>query len=228
MINQIPVWVNLVFLLAWFYAILMFHISNGKPKLITLMIVVWSIIHSVLAWQGFYENTTAMPPRFGLILIPIIVLIIFSLLPNQRALIFDNRNIKLSTFLHALRIPVEIVLLQLFIAGMVPELMTFEGRNFDILAGVSAPIIGFLFLKGKLSKTGLLIWNILGLILISFILVNGLLSAELPIQLFGFEQPNRAVMYFPFILLPATIVPIVLWTHLTDILKLRNESKQQA
>jgi len=119
----------------------------------------------------------------------------------------------------------EIVLLQLFIHKMIPELMTFEGRNFDIIMGITAPIIGFLYLKKWLRKKGLLVWNIIGLCLILFILLNGLLSAELPFQQFGFEQPNRALAYFPFVLLPATVVPIVIWTHLTDIIKLIREIK---
>ncbi len=114
----------------------------------------------------------------------------------------------------------EIVLLQLFIHKMIPELMTFEGRNFDIIMGITAPIINFLYIKKWLGKKGLLGWNMIGLCLILFILVNGLLSAELPFQQFGFEQPNKAVTYFPFVLLPATVVPIVVWTHLTDIIKL--------
>ena len=77
----------------------------------------------------------------------------------------------------------------------------------------------------KASKKTLLVWNIIGLILVLFILFNGILSSELPFQQFGFEQPNRGINYFPFILLPATIVPIVIWTHLSDIIKLKKEIK---
>ena len=114
--------------------------------------------------------------------------------------------------------PVEVTLLNLYFDGMVPTLMTFEGMNFDVLAGITAPIVGILLLKGKISRVTLLSWNLVGIILVSTILVIGILSAELPFQQFAFDQPNRAVNYFPFILLPATIVSIVFYTHLTDIL----------
>ncbi|GAA5221646.1 hypothetical protein GCM10025777_22760 [Membranihabitans marinus] len=108
---------------------------------------------------------------------------------------------------------------------MIPELMTFEGKNFDILAGITAPIIGFLWIKKFIGKKILIIWNVLALVLVLFIFVIGILSSELPIQIFGFEQPNKAVIYFPFILLPATIVPIVIYTHITDIIKLWKQKK---
>ena len=111
----------------------------------------------------------------------------------------------------------------LFQNKTMPELMTFEGRNFDILAGITAPIIGILFLKNSIGRNALIIWNIIGLFLILFVFVNGILSSELPIQMFGFEQPTQAPNYFPFILLPATVVPIVIYSHITDIVQLWKE-----
>lgn len=220
MITTIPNWINLLFIVTWMLTLVLFHYANGKPNKLTLLIIGWSLLQSFLAYVGFYEDTQSIPPRFGLVLIPTILLIIYGLLPKQQKWIEKHRNTKISTFLHIVRLPVEIVLWQLFIFQMVPELMTFEGRNFDILAGITAPIVGFGFLKNWIGKKALLIWNVLGLILVLFILFNGILSAELPFQQFGFDQPNRAIIYFPFILLPAVIVPIVIWTHLSDIIKL--------
>jgi hypothetical protein len=108
---------------------------------------------------------------------------------------------------------------------MIPELVTFEGRNFDILAEISTPIVGILWLKKRVGRKTLIVWNILELILVLFIFINGILSSDLPIQMFGFEQPNRAINYFPFILLSAKIVPIVIYTHLTDLIKLRKKGQ---
>ena len=91
--------------------------------------------------------------------------------------------------------------------------------------GITAPIVAFLYFRNNLNKKTLLVWNIIGLSFVLFILFNGILSAELPFQQFGFEQPNRAINYFPFVLLPATVVPIVIWSHLSDIIKLKEEIK---
>lgn len=89
--------------------------------------------------------------------------------------------------------------------------------------GLSAPVIGFLWCKRRIGKKVLLSWNVFALLLVLCIFVIGMLSSESPVQRFGFEQPNIAINYFPFILLPATIVPIVIYTHITDILKLRKD-----
>lgn len=226
MVENLPNWIESLFLITWVLTVGLFYYSNGKPTKLTLLIILWSILHSVLAYFGFYQITDSLPPRFGLVLIPSALLIVFGLLPKQRKWALNHRDMKFSTFLHTVRLPVEIVLYGLFTHQMIPELMTFEGRNFDILMGITAPIIGWLFFKKKINKKKVLGWNVMGLCLVIFILGNGILSAELPFQQFSFEQPNRAINYFPFVLLPATIVPIVVWTHLIDILKLRKEIKK--
>jgi hypothetical protein len=223
MIENLPNWINWLFLLTVILTVGVFHFANGKPTKLTFFILIWSLVHSILAYTGFYEKTDLIPPRFLLILIPILLFIIFGLTKKRLNWITQKRRTDLSTFLHTIRIPVEIILFYLFMDKMLPELMTFEGRNFDILAGISAPLIGILWLKKIINRNALIIWNVFGLFLILFVFINGILSSELPIQIFGFEQPTKAINYFPFVLLPTTIVPIVIYTHITDIIRLWKE-----
>jgi hypothetical protein len=96
--------------------------------------------------------------------------------------------------------------------------MTFGGYNFDIISGVTAPIVYFLYyMKKKISKRFLLFWNFICLGLLANILIIALLSAKTPFQQLAFEQPNIGVTYFPFVWLPAVIVPIVLFSHIASI-----------
>lgn len=227
MIENLPIWIDWVFIFTVLLTIGWFHFANGKPQKLTLVIIIWSMGQAILAHSGFYQRTELMPPRFLIVIIPVLAFIIFGLTKKRLNWITENRQIELSTFLHTIRIPVEIVLFYLFVNEMVPELMTFDGRNYDILAGLSAPIIGILWSKKYIGRKTLIVWNIIALLSVLSIFANGILSSELPIQMFGFEQPNKAINYFPFILLPATIVPIVIYTHITDIIKLCNKSSVQ-
>ncbi len=215
MISDLPFWINGLFILCLLWCLLFFYLETQSFFWTTFWIL-WSFVHSVLSFNGFHTNTEAFPPRFLLILIPSIILVLFLFYalkkPNNR-----KKTYFFSSVLHLLRLPIEIVLWQLYLLEWIPQLMTFEGRNFDIIAGCTAPIIAFYSLSQNPSKYLLISWNILSLFLILFILVNALLSAELPIQQFAFDQPNRAVLYFPFTLLPATIVPIVILMHLRDL-----------
>lgn len=223
MIDHLPIWVNLLFIIVVVLTIALFFCANGRSKRLLIIIFLCTVIQSLIAYSGFYLNVDAMPPRFLIAMLPAICLIIYGLQDHQKEWILARRNSVLSTILHTIRIPVEIVLLYLFIDGMIPELMTFEGRNFDIIAGITAPIIACLMMRGKISKKVQLVWNMAGLFLILFILINATLSAELPIQMFGLDQPNRAVFYFPFVLLPSIVVPIVIYSHITEIIKLKRE-----
>jgi len=224
MIENLPVWIEALFIVCCLFVIVHFYFSNGKPKILLAVFLLWSVFQGILAYTGFYQVTDTVPPRITLNLIPVIAFTIYGCLPKQRKWVLKNRNVECSTFMHTVRIPVEIGLYYLFINQMIPELMTFEGRNFDILAGITAPIVGLLYMKRKISKKVLLIWNVISLFLVLFIFVNAILSAELPFQQFAFDQPNRAVLYFPYILLASTIVPVVIYTHITDIIKLSSKT----
>ena len=67
------------------------------------------------------------------------------------------------------------------------------------------------------AKRILLVWNFICLGLLITIVTIAVLSAKLPIQQWGFDQPNVAIQHFPFAWLPSVIVPIVLMAHLVSI-----------
>jgi hypothetical protein len=223
MIEELPNWINILFLLTVAATILMFYYANGKRKRLFAGLVIWSALQSFLAIIGFYQITDTLPPRFALALLPPTIMVVAGLLPKYRNELLQDRNRILSTLLYSVRIPVGTVLFYLFLYEIVPELMTFEGRNFDIAAGLTAPIVGLLILTKRASNNMFIAWNAIALCLVVVSLFNGILSSELPFQQFRFEQPNRAINYFPFILLPAVVVPIVIYTHLTDLIILIKE-----
>lgn len=66
----------------------------------------------------------------------------------------------------------------------------------------------------------LLAWNFIGIGLLANIVINAVLSVPSPFQKFAFNQPNIAVLYFPFNWLPGVVVPLVLLSHLVVIRQL--------
>ncbi|HYE75545.1 MAG TPA: hypothetical protein VEF04_19540, partial [Blastocatellia bacterium] len=177
------------------------------------------VVHAALAFTGFYLAKTT-PPRFPLAPLPttVILLILFLAFARKGA---SLKSLQLLTLLSVVRVPVELVLLWLYQHGQVPQLMTFEGRNYDIISGLSAPLIAWLaFRGGRINRPVLIVWNFIALGLLINIVTNAILSLETPFQQFAFDQPNRAVLYFPFIWLPAIIVPAVFVSHVVSIWQL--------
>ena len=84
-----------------------------------------------MAYIGFYQITDSIPPRFGIVLIPTTILIIYGLLPKQQKWFSLIRQTEFSTFLHSVSLSKLFFWIVYF--KMIPELMTFEGRNYDIL-----------------------------------------------------------------------------------------------
>lgn len=231
MLTHLPYFIPLFFILVTivtYWLLIGAARKNNSDKTIFIMsaiIVIWLALQALLAKQNFYLVTDSIPPRFPLIVVPPLLLILLLFVTKAGKRFIDSLSMKVLTILHVVRVFVEIILLLLFMYKYVPKLMTFEGRNFDILAGLTAPIVAWYgFVKRKLGKNFLLTWNVICLILLLNIVINAVLSAPFPFQQFAFDQPNVAVFYFPFVWLPAFIVPVVLFSHLVLIRRLsKNE-----
>lgn len=229
MIEQLPSYISIVFavttlatLILFYYAIRRSHLTGKKCNLTMFIIILWLVVQAVLTLNDFYNtDTLMMPPRFVLLIILPLLFILFLFLTKKGLLFIDSLSLVPLTWLHIVRIPVEIVLYWLFLHQAVPELMTFAGRNFDILAGLTAPLIAYYGLqKQKLSRRTILIWNFIALALLINIVTNAALSAPFRFQQFAFDQPNVAILNFPFTWLPGFIVPAVLFAHLVSIRQL--------
>lgn len=195
--------------------------SGASSRTVRIFGVVTAAILAVqgaLAYNGFYLELLALPPRFILGAPPAILILLsmtFVLVPR------GQEPLRTLTLLHTVRIPVELVLWGLFLHGQVPKLMTFEGINPDILSGITALFVAWLgFRNGQPRRMLLIAWNLAALVLLFNIVWHAVLSVPTPLQRYGFDQPNVGVLYFPFIWLPAFIVPAVLTAHIWSLLLL--------
>jgi hypothetical protein len=223
MLSNLPGYVVPVFLACVLFTcgFIVYWLKASKIKQTKLvaggfLLVIWMAGISVLAYNEFFLHFE-LPPRFALILmVPLIT--IFILLWKARPAL-ERLSTQSLTWVHVVRVPIEMVLFWLFLAAVVPIHMTFEGRNFDIISGATAPLVALFLMSAKRKKL-LLLWNVLALALVLAVVIHAILAIPTPIQQIAFDQPNVGVMYFPFVLLPGVVVPTVIFSHLLMILRL--------
>lgn len=227
--ENLPAYISWVFITTTLLTLFFLYKASRHSKAVIIIALLWLAVQSIIANSKFYTETQILPPRFLLLVLPPFLLILILFVTAKGKAFIDRFDTRLLTWLHIVRVPVELVLFWLFVQQQIPQLMTFEGRNFDILSGLTAPVIAYFgYHKQKLNTTLLLVWNFLCLALLINIVANAVLSAPFPFQQFAFEQPNVAVLYFPFALLPAFIVPAVLFAHLVCIRRLLSKKKTTA
>jgi hypothetical protein len=220
MLKHPPTGVAILFLLTTLFTLWFLYKSSKSIPLI-IGSILWMVVQAIIGHSNFYLDATRIPPRpFLLVGPPLLFIIILFSTKKGRAFI-DSFDEKWLTYLHSVRIPVEVTLLFLYLNNLIPQLMTFEGRNFDILSGISAPIVAYFgYTKKSLSKKTLLAWNFICLGLLFNIVINALLSMPTIFQKQGFDQPNTGLLFSPYLFLPCFIVPAVLLSHLVCIRKL--------
>jgi hypothetical protein len=218
--GDLPFYVSLLFELTVVITIYLFYRATHSSKTFLTIAIVWVIIQALTGISGFYHLSKDVPPKLPLLVGPPTVLIIILFLIKKGRSFIDRLSLADLTLVHGVALFVELVLYFLFVYKYVPKSMTFEGSNFDIFSGITAPVVYYFgFAKKRLSRAVLIIWNLICLMLV----INASRLAVLSMPNFGqtgAEPPDMALGLFPYILLPAVIVPIVLFAHLASIRQL--------
>jgi hypothetical protein len=179
-----------------------------------LGVALWLAVSAGAAQSGILSDFGRFPPPM-LVLAGLAALLALGLALSQigKRLVLGISLAALIGF-QAFRLLVEIMLAQLFHAGALPVQMTFEGRNFDIISGLSAIAVAWLAYRRRLPNWALLLWNLAGLALLINIVVISVLSMPLPVRAFFNEPANVIVTTWPFVWLPVFLVQAALFGHL--------------
>ena len=181
----------------------------------------WVTLIGALALNGFFKDITRLPPK------PVIAMVAW--LPVVILLTYTNtfKRLALATpphwliYFQSFRMAVELLLFQAFVRGVMPVQMTFEGRNFDIVAGGLALVVGYLVAKKvKGWRTAATGYNIVGLALLVNVLIVALLSMPTPLRYFMNEPSVTIVGLFPFIYLPTVLVIFAYSLHILSLRQL--------
>lgn len=180
----------------------------------------WQLAVAISAWLGltalgakvgFFEA-----PRFFVMPLVTLALFAFSRTPTARAL-FAATPMHWVIGLQGFRVLVELTLFALWKEGHAPEQMTFEGRNFDILVGLTAPLVAWLVSRERLSPGQIIAWNALGLSVLLNTIVTAVTSLPGPLHLDWPGAPFTALVSWPVVWLPAFLAPLAISLHVTSI-----------
>jgi fumarate reductase subunit D len=192
-----------------------------KFSIALIGIVAWVAIMGVLAANGFFENFTSLPPR--LILVPVLGFFVVLMITFSKGF----TNLLRTTpphwliYFQSFRILVELLLWVAFTRGLLPEQMTFDGYNFDIISGVLALPVGWLLQQRKsYARVIGIVYNFIGLLLLFNIITIAVLSMPTPFRQFMNEPANVIVSTFPFVYLPGVLVVLAFTFHVFSLRQL--------
>lgn len=232
--NNIPIYVPLIFcaVVVTTFGFLYYAFNrtrsieeNNSQVIFGVLAIAWLFITGYMASSGFIRDFESLPPKFLLLIVPPnLVTVLLLIIPKTRKLL-KSIPIATITYIHIIRVPVELVIWWLFLNGQLPQIMSFEGANFDIISGITAPFAAiFLLRNDSFHRKSAIVWNLLALALLFAIVYHAILSAPFPFQQYGLDQPNIAVFYIPYVWLPGFVVPAVLFSHLVSLVKLLSPS----
>jgi hypothetical protein len=222
MLAQVPLIIRILFISITIVSIVWVYRATGS-KTFLLIVSIWAIIQSILGLSVIYQHTDLpVPLIMPLGIMPTIIAILACLTTSKGKKFLKLINLQTLTYFHSIRIVVEILLALLYQIGVMSIYITYHGTNFDLLSGLTAPIIAYFVFKQNLKHPKLLFWwNALALLLLLNVVITAIFAIPSPFQKLAFEQPNLAILYFPFNLLPTVIVPLVMFAHVVAFFQLQ-------
>jgi hypothetical protein len=187
--------------------------SMRAATLVDAAAIIWMAITWTAAGSGILRDWDRVPPPFAFLVLAIFVL--------AGAIAFSSLGSRLARFIplwalvaiHAFRLPLELAMHALVARGIMPEVMSYTGRNFDIVTGATAIVVSALVWSGRGGRRLVAAWNALGLILLINVVTVAILATP-RFRYFGDDALNTFVMDPPFVWLPAVMVLAALAGHL--------------
>jgi hypothetical protein len=189
-------------------------LQAAKSKPLGVGVLAWLAVTGLAGCLGLVRDFQRLPPPMFVLLLAALALTVVTAFSRIGSQLLANAGIVWLVGMQAFRIGVEIFLDWGHRVGMVPVQMTFEGRNWDIVSGVSAAGIAWLAAKRQAPRWLILLWNCVGVALLLNIVLIAVLSMPTPWRRFHNEPANSFIAYFPYIWLPTFLVQLALFGHL--------------
>ena len=179
----------------------------------------WMALTGLLTqWSGF--RSFELPPPFLLTVVTGSVLVTLLVFGPFGSKTLGATSLAGLVLFQSFRFPLELLMHRAYAEGLMPVQMSYDGRNLDILTGMSALILGSILYWRPLPKGLIWIWNLAGFGLLVNIVGVAILSTPVPFRQFHNDPPNVLVLDVPFVWLPTVMVLAALFGHLAIARKL--------
>jgi len=180
-----------------------------------------------VAETGHLSRLDLRPPPFAALFVAIVVLALLMAFTRFGTRLVDGLPLAVLIGVQAFRFPLELLMHRAYTEGVMPYQMSYSGRNFDILTGLTALPVAWALHRGVGGRRLALAWNALGALLLLNIVIIAIVSAPI-VGLFGPDLLNTWVMFPPFVWLPTVMVLMALTGHLLVARALRRMTRAQA
>jgi hypothetical protein len=182
-----------------------------------LSVLIWLALSAWLAHAGLLLDTQQLPPTIaGLVAIPIAFLVFTVRRPSTAVW---RQGVSLPTLIgiQVFRLPLEMLMWRAGKLGIMPIEFSFQGYNFDVITGLGALLLVVLwpYLSPQRAKQMAWVWNLWGIFcLLTIAVLVVLLSPQVHFFGEGRQHINSWVLFFPYVWLPALLVPCAVLGHL--------------
>lgn len=198
-------------------------VRNRRMTILIGFLIFWFGYLTFLSSQEILFDLN-LPPKIPiLIFLPLIITTLIFYLFNKNDLVLKAIPKTYPVYYQTFRIFVELILLFTFYKNIIPKTATFEGWNFDILIGITAPFMAyFVFRKPMKSFFLAKAWNVLGIFMIlfvAFIIATGFYQP----QIWGSETQlvQFKFVQMPYLLIAGFLAPSAIFMHFVSLMQLR-------
>lgn len=177
----------------------------------------WLLYVGLLSYSGVVSNTALRPPGIVYVAFPpvLFVLLVFAR-SGAGARIASAFPLWVIIGMQTFRIGIELLLHRLWVDGLAPRVVTYQGGNMDIWIGLSAPLIAWISTRGRRGERLALGWNVVGLLTLANAITLSALTAP-GLNVIHSEVPNLAIGAFPFTYIAGFFAPLAMGLHALSI-----------
>lgn len=185
--------------------------TRRATAIAAVAVLAWLVLTAAASASGVLERSGPPPPAMlfmaGCNLVAVVVAC-----SRLGARWVDGLPVAALVGFHAFRLPLELVLHRWYEEGTLPVQMTYAGRNFDIVTGILAVVVGLWLWRGRPSpaatRVAVGLFTLVGLGLLLTVATIAVLSSPFPFRVFTNEPAVVLVFHVPYVwILPMCVAP---------------------